>query len=542
MTDKERAVELVQAACTSMNTADSSTTSYDEVLYPPAVHVHTHPDRFATVGTLRGMRPAPVDHCRVLELGCGVGSNLIAIAFNYPGSEFLGLDLARRPIATGQDSIAELGLKNIRLCHLDVCAANKERFGFFDYIIAHGLYSWVPPTVRKHILAVCRDMLGPQGIAYINYNAYPGNHLRELARGIIRFHVGQFESPSEKIRQARAILNFLAESTPVPDAYITALRSEFDRVAKYKDEAFFHDDLSEINQSFYFHEFISDAERHGLQFLGESSPNEVDPERVTAEVVSKLNELEGSSEIVREQYKDFVRGCGFRRTLLCHKEVQIASSNIPERVSELYVSLDALPVQSAGDCKATVFRRPNGAELETAHPLVAPTLKYICAEWPRAVSFSELLDHGKASTASNAATTSFGNHTAWLAEALLSAYKGGLLQLHVAPRLVVNKVSEYPISSALARFQLKRSEYATSQLHKLVRLDDPLSRQLVQLLDGTRNHQAIIQALLASIRSGQVELYENGAVLTDPDLISDAVERRFPEVLRALAREGLLVG
>ena len=525
-----------------MSIGGSSTTPYDEVLYPVAVHVHTHPDRFATVGTLRGMRPAPIDHCRVLELGCGVGSNLTAIAFNYPGSEFIGLDLARRPIATGQDWIAELGLKNIRLYHLDVCEANKERFGLFDYIIAHGLYSWVPQTVRKHILAACGDMLTPQGIAYINYNAYPGNHLRDLARGIMRFHVGQFESPLEKIRQARAILNFLAESTPVPDAYITALRSEFERVAKYKDEAFFHDDLGEINQPFYFHEFISDAERHGLQFLGESSPNEVDPEKVTAEVVSKLNELEGSSEIVREQYKDFVRGCGFRRTLLCHKEVQIASKNIPERVSELYVSCDALPVQSAGDSQATIFRRPNGAELETAHPLAVQTLKYICAEWPCTVSFAALLDHGKASTVSNAATSSFGNHPAWLAEALLSAYGGGLLELHVAPRLVVNKVSEYPISSALARFQVKRSEYATSQIHKIFRIDDPLSRRLVELLDGNRNEVAVTQSLLEFVSTGQVELRENGALLTQPDQIEAAVKQRVPEVLKEFAREGLLVG
>ena len=525
-----------------MNIDTSSTTPYDEVLYPVAVHVHTHPDRFATVGTLRGMRPAPIDRCRVLELGCGVGSNLMSMAFNYPGSEFVGLDLAYRPVAAGQDSIAEFGLKNISLCHLDVCEANKERFGFFDYIIAHGLYSWVPQRVREHILAVCREMLSPQGIAYINYNAYPGNHLRDLARGIMRFHAGQFGSPLEKIRQARAVLKFLAESTPVPDAYTTALRSEFERVVKYKDEAFFHDDLSGINQPFYFHEFISDAERHGLQFLGESSPNELDREKLTAEVVAKLNELEGSSEIIREQYKDFVRGCGFRRTLLCHKEVQIAPNNIPERVAELYVSCDALPVQSAGDSKAAVFRRPNGAELETAHPLFVPTLEYICAEWPCTVSFSALLDHGKPATAGNAAIASFGSHAAWLAEALLSAYQGGLLQLHAAPRLVVNKVSDHPISSPLARFQLKRSEYATSQIHKLVKIDDPLSRRLVELLDGKHDETAITRSLLEFVSTGQVELREDGALLTRPEQIEAAVRQRVPEVLKAFAREGLLVG
>jgi methyltransferase-like protein/SAM-dependent methyltransferase len=527
-----------------MNTADNSTNPYDEVLYPEAVHVHTHPDRLATVATLRGMRPAPVDHCRVMEFGCGVGSNLISMAFNYPESHFLGIDLAHGPVAAGQESIAELGLRNIRLHQLDLCDASKERFGSFDYIIAHGLYSWVPQVVRERILSACRDMLTPQGIAYISYNAYPGNHLRELARGIIRFHTAHFKRPAEKIQQARGILKFLAESTSTPDAYITALRSESDRAVKYKDEAFFHDDLSDINQSFYFHEFIRDAERYGLQFVGESSPIEVDPEKVTAEVLSKLNELQGSSEIVREQYKDFVRGCGFRRTLLCHRAVRLAPSRITERVTELYVSCDASPVQSDREsvAGATVFRRPEGTEIETAHPLIVAALKYICSEWPCAIPFAAALDRARSLVSGHAGTASLDGDVAALAEALLRAYESGFLQLHVVPRPVVNQASERPVSSALARFQVKRAELATSQLHKFVRLEDPLSRQLVQLLDGTRNHQAIIQALLASIRAGQVQLYENGAVLTDPDLISDAVERRFPEVLRALAREGLLVG
>jgi methyltransferase-like protein/cyclopropane fatty-acyl-phospholipid synthase-like methyltransferase len=527
-----------------MSTAGTSTNLYDEVLYPEAVHVHTHPDRLATVAVLRGMRPTPVDHCRVIEFGCGVGSNLIAMSFNFPQSTFLGIDLANGPVAAGQESIAELGLKNISLHQLDLCEANQERFGSFDYIIAHGLYSWVPQVVRERILTACLEMLTPQGIAYISYNAYPGNHLRDLARGIIRFHTAHFKRPAEKIQQARGILKFLAESTSTPDAYITALQSESERAVKYRDEAFFHDDLSEINQSFYFHEFIRDAERHGLQFLGEASPNEVDPEKVTAEVLSKLNELQGSSEIVREQYKDFVRGCGFRRTLLCHQDVQLSPRPMPERVTELYVSCDASPIQSDGGpaSDTTVFRRPEGTEIETAHPLVVAALKHICSEWPCTIPFAAVLDRATSSVSGNARTTSFAGDTAALAEALLRAYESDFLQLHVVPRPVVNKASERPVSSTLARFQVKRGELATSQLHKFVRLEDPLSRQLVQLLDGTRNHEAIIDALLVSIRSGRVELCENGAVLTDPDRISDAVERRLPEVLRALTREGFLVG
>jgi tRNA G46 methylase TrmB len=72
--------------------ADQTLTAYDEVLYPSYTHNQTHPDRLATIATLFGLTPAPVERCRVLELGCGNGSNLVPMAYGLPGSEFVGID------------------------------------------------------------------------------------------------------------------------------------------------------------------------------------------------------------------------------------------------------------------------------------------------------------------------------------------------------------------------------------------------------------------------------------------------------------------
>jgi SAM-dependent methyltransferase len=157
------------------------TNPYDEVLYPSRTLPQTHPSRLATVAFLRGMQPASIGRCRVLELGCGTAANLIPMAFHHPESEFVGLDLAERPIAFGRSNISALGLHNITLHLMDLCEANPERLGCFDYIIAHGVYSWVPQSVRERILAISREMLNPQGVAYISYNAYPGDELLETA-------------------------------------------------------------------------------------------------------------------------------------------------------------------------------------------------------------------------------------------------------------------------------------------------------------------------------------------------------------------------
>src|SRR3984893_12808588 len=361
-----------------MKTAGGPPNPYDKVLYPAATFPQSHPNRLATVAFLRGMQPAAIDHCRVLELGCGLGSNLIGMAFHLPESQFVGLDLAGRPIAAGQSFAEELGLPNVTLHEMDISAVTPDQFGHFDFIIAHGLYSWVPEPVRGHILSICRQMLNPQGVAYVSYNAYPGNHLRDLIRGMIRYHTAGFEDPSEKVGQARGLLKFLAESTLKQDYYVAAIRSQFARTLKYMDEAFYHDDLSEINQSFYFHEFISDAQSYGLQFLGEARENDLPPDKFTPAVMQKMKELEGAPEVVREQYKNFIRGSAFRETLLCHRELELSSDLLIERVPKLYASCDAAPKANEDEDQAgqkIEFRRPGGAVLETAHPLVCAAIK-----------------------------------------------------------------------------------------------------------------------------------------------------------------------
>src|SRR5687767_7933784 len=99
---------------------NASAASYDEFPYPSRAQVATHPDRLATIAALLGVRTAPIKRCRVLELGCGDGTNLLAMACGLPESEFLGVDAAANPIAQGQRTIAELGLTNVRLEQRDL--------------------------------------------------------------------------------------------------------------------------------------------------------------------------------------------------------------------------------------------------------------------------------------------------------------------------------------------------------------------------------------------------------------------------------------
>jgi SAM-dependent methyltransferase/methyltransferase-like protein len=527
-----------------MEAANHVNNVYDQVLYPSGTLPQTHPNRLATVACLRGVRPAPVDRCRVLELGCGTAANLIPMAFHLPDSEFVGLDLASRPLAAGRSFVTELGLRNIVLHSMDLREARVEQLGNFDFIIAHGIYSWVPLPVRERILSICQEMLNPQGVAYVSYNAYPGNHFRDMARGMMRFHVSAYESPAEKVDQARALLKFVSESRAKPDYYVEAIQAELKRILKYTDAAFFHDDLSEVNQPFYFYEFIADAKRHGLQFVGEASANELNFQELTPQAASKMGELQAADEVVREQFKDFLVARGFRQTLLCRAELDLAPDLLVRRVRELYAMCDAVRVDrvKSDGSSGVVYRRARGEEVETADPLVAAAFDFLCGQCPGSVSFKELLEVARSAAGSGLEKTDGVDDTAKLEEALLKIYRIGFLLLNAWPPKLINRISDRPATSQLARFQLTCGESATNQLHISRRFPDPFARQLVLLLDGTRDLATLSRDLLEFAKSTGGPIYENGVLVTDPEQIRAVIARQLPRGLQSLARDGMLVG
>src|SRR5262245_16820704 len=172
--------------------SDALLTSYEEVPYESKPIPGSHPDSLATMAILCGMQPPPIDRCRVLELGCAAGGNLLPMAQTVPDGRFVGIDLSPRQVADGQALIDALGLTNLELRALSILDVGED-FGTFDYIICHGVFSWVPREVQDKILAICRRHLAPNGVAYVSYNTYPGWHLRGMVRDMLTYHARQFE-------------------------------------------------------------------------------------------------------------------------------------------------------------------------------------------------------------------------------------------------------------------------------------------------------------------------------------------------------------
>jgi SAM-dependent methyltransferase len=271
----------------------SSPTSYDLVVYPSNAFPQTHPDRLAVVATLLGLDPPPVVHCRVLEVGCAGGGNVIPMAAGLPGSRFLGIDNAPGPIAAGRRVIAGLGLQNIELRTASILDVD-ESYGQFDYIISHGIYSWVPAHVRHKLLEIYRDRLAPQGIGYISYNALPGWHLRGMLRDMMLYHVGRFAEagPQTQIAQARALVDFLIRGVPEENnAYGMHLRREQDIIKQTADGHFYHDHLESENNAFYLFQFCAHLKAKGLRYAGEARFSDMGALQITPEAARACRNL-----------------------------------------------------------------------------------------------------------------------------------------------------------------------------------------------------------------------------------------------------------
>lgn len=512
--------------------------SYEEVLYPGYSFTMSHPDRLAAQAILFGMTPAPLATCRVLELGCGDGANLIPVAFGLPQSRCLGIDLAARPIAAGQALIEATNLKNITLRQMNMLDVTPA-LGEFDYIIAHGIYSWVPPIVRDKLLAVCSENLAPNGVAYVSYNAYPGSHIRQMIRRMMLYHAGNVSDPVERVQTGMGLIQGLLESAKEPDVIIPILKPEFERMRKVAPEALFHDDFAEYNDPVYFYEFMDQAGRHGLKYLAEA---DLAAMHVTHAALIDGDALDEKQDVVAcEQILDFRVLRNFRATLLCHQEAHTLRTPRLENLRRLYISAQVKADAASADQgeKGVTFRKVDprlSLKVTTNHPLTKAALRYLGARWPERVPFDEL---SSAAFAESGWTPAEGELMP-LENMILKMHIGKIADLSAHQTAAVAAVSERPVASALARTLLRERDYAPSLNHNNLQVDAVLGA-LIQLLDGTRDRAALRKEL-------KERFAREKAAAAAEEPAKDAVETGKTEVddleenLNKVVRMALLVG
>ncbi|MBM4032901.1 MAG: methyltransferase [Planctomycetes bacterium] len=529
------------SGATRLDTPDQPTTLYDLIPYVSRPYARAHVGRLATIATLMGLTPPPIARCRALELGCAAGGHLIPMALTLPESQFLGIDISAREIADGQSTIAALGLKNIRLQHLSIEDAG-DAWGHFDYIIAHGVYSWVPPHVREKILDIFARNLAPNGVAFISYNTFPGWHLRRLARDAILYGGRGQDDPLARARQGRAFLEFLAKASPKQhNPYAEALKKELETVRRVADWYLCHDHLADTNEPVYFFQFAEQIAAKGLQYLGEAEFAMMLPRGLPQETLAALREVP-SDLIAQQQALDFIRATPFRQSLLCHGSVALDHRPEPKRLETLSVAAQANADPAQFDLNSptpVTFRGPGGT-LATNRPLMKAAMLHLMEAWPQAVPFPALCAAARARLAGSPIQTAAEaeEDARSLASIILKGYyASNLLELHARPFPLRGEPGERPAASPLARLQAASSAVVTNLRHESIQLSE-LNRCVLKLLDGARPRAALLDALAALVQQGVLVLQQGarGPVDAARRLLSESLD----SALRDLARSALL--
>lgn len=480
---------------------------YDAMPYPSAPYPYSHPDHLATLAQLFGLATQDVSSARVLEIGCADGANLIPMAAASPEGHFVGIDLSARQIGAGQQAIEELGLSNIHLLqqNLDDWKTDES----FDYIIAHGFYSWTPRETRDQLLKFCREHLRSTGIVFVSYNVLPGWQDRLVIRQWLQSElIGTQLSEADRMANVQMLLQrlerMLQSSTTSRDA---ELAKEVRQLLQWSPAYLRHDLLEDFNEPVTVSQFLEHIGMHGLQFVAEADLATMVGTDLPREMARGFASI-GRSLRSREQLIDLLTRRPFRQSLLCLAGNALSSQLQPARVATLFaVSMlrptEPCAMEEIANRLATngsmTFVAKNGFRLTVRDPRQATVLLRLSEIWPMGEQVRKLWEQTAWLIASTGADTKSPKSEDEvgldaLCALLLAAFLERTLELHTLRPRVEGHAGQFPTTTRLVRWQVMRQEWVTNMRHDVVPLD-PILKQLLPWLDGRHDRSQIGDAL-----------------------------------------------
>jgi SAM-dependent methyltransferase/methyltransferase-like protein len=516
---------------------------YDAIPYDSTPFADTHPGHLYALARLHGLTPTLPAQARVLELGCARGGNLIPLAYFYPNAEFLGIELSPRQVAEGQAILNDLALDNIRIEVGDILKLDLNALGQFDYILVHGVYSWVPDAVRSRILQLCQACLSPQGIAYISYNTRPGWGMRGMLRDALVWQTRELDDPAEKLAAAQAFLPaYAAGLKGLETLSATYLRHEIKRLQDSHPSYLFHEYLAEFNRSFLLTEFVTDAETAGLRFVCEAELRHSYPETLGETAEDFL--ADRSDRVHREQAIDFILNRNFRQALLCRGDLYPLDHPNINALPELAFLGNLQPPQKLDlrRSKAVEFFTEEGERVAVHQPIARAAVAALHAAYPQSLTLETIWDQVADLMQQHNLNVDTNMADSLMAELFSLAV---LSHLGLRPNEIIETV---PVDlqhdalrvNALARVSQKHGIGHIGTRHHATLELDAFSERVVELLDGTCDYAQTAQQLLNDLQPGGVLHGLNGTERVDSKKLERLVTQNLNSILALLQRHGVL--
>ncbi|OCS00514.1 SAM-dependent methyltransferase [Campylobacter fetus subsp. testudinum] len=367
--------------------------TYDETMYDSNAFAQTSTESMFDMAKIYGLTPPDPNFANVLEIGCAMGGNIIGQAINHPNSHFIGIDISDKQIEVGKNIIQNVGCKNIELQAIDIMDLVKIYKGkkSFDYIICHGIYSWVPGFVRAGILEAMRELLSEQGVGFISYNCYPGWKYVEPIRDFMRFSAANVDE-KDKLQTALNAFKFekayYASSNTNGDVMQTLTRQikleNINIIENTPNRSYLAHEYIEIcNQPFYFTDFVADLEDFGLSYIADMMMY-FSLDEFRSEALKEFAKLSYPDRIAKEQMFDFLYSTRFRSSLITKKSNEpnlvFDDKSKEQNIKDMHIML--------GSPCTEFLERVKGSYLE-------PLMKVLADAYPASVSAAKCIELAK---------------------------------------------------------------------------------------------------------------------------------------------------
>ncbi|AVG38939.1 methyltransferase regulatory domain-containing protein [Achromobacter insolitus] len=517
--------------------------AYDETPYTSNAFPISAPGHLHAVAHLYGLSTPAPETARVLELGCAAGGNLLPFALAHPNAEAVGIDLSPQQIAAGKALVEQIGLTNLDLRTMSITDVDAS-FGKFDYIICHGVFSWVPPEVRDAILRICRENLAADGIAYVSYNTYPGWKASDVVRDAMLLNSFSASTQQEKLARAKEMLHLLENGLWAGNSMKGALSHAAQQLSQQTDYYLTHEYLEAINSPCYFLEFIAAIQQSGLAYLTDAEPQATFPSTFGENVANHLAVLSvETTREMREQYLDFAMGRQFRKSLLVHAERAGAAFENPEgtKFADMHFAAKLLP-QTASKPSERAYKAASGGTIVTESPALIAILETFRDAWPASVPYATLAEK----VANKTPGMSAEDRSAALLNSLILLIGASALYYRLTPvTYSASGTKPQLIPGALAiltAIEAKTSQVGMHNLwHQAVNPGtDSLARFVTPRLDGTRSLQELRTELRDALHAGHVE-HPHGKPVKGARNLEPVAQELLQAMLSSLRNTGLIM-
>jgi methyltransferase-like protein/2-polyprenyl-3-methyl-5-hydroxy-6-metoxy-1,4-benzoquinol methylase len=518
-----------------------NTNTYDELPYPSKPFPQTHPRHLATISKLHGIESPKITNCKVLEIGCANGSNIIPMACDLPDSHFIGIDFSKRQIKQANNTKNALKINNINFYACNILDID-DSYEQFDYIIAHGIYSWIPDNVKEHLINLCKQRLTNKGIVYISYNTYPGWKMREILRDEMLFHAKNFSNISEKIEQSKLFINLLSEVIDTEyTTYGDILKNEINSLWSHDESYFYHDLLEGVNNPIYFYQFIENTKKAGLQYIGDTDYSSAVINNINPKLNNILDNI-NADYIQKEQYLDFVWNRMFRQSLLCHNDISLDRSIVIDNMKQMYFSSNAKCQEDISEIKSNhiVSYMVNDLTIKSDCKFTKSILHTLGNAWPESISYETLLQETKNILELNSEFDDDKENITSYLNIINNLYTSRAINIYIDPPHIKKQVTNKPLVRPITRLQAKYSQWTTNQLHQPISVDT-MSKFLIPMLDGNHTFTAIKNKIFKFVKDGSIKLDVEFNNSVDDKIIMQQVESELNSYLERASKFALLI-